>query len=299
MDNHLVSIIIPAYNAAKWIEETLQSVRHQSCTNWECIIVNDGSTDETVSVVNNFIKEDSRFHLIEQNNRGLAATRNRGIEMAGGQWIQFLDADDILEKDKLLLQLKEAGGNTEHTVIYCDYRFGEQNDIRKERPGYLNCKFKTANYFKELVLNWEKDLSIPCHCFLFSSDFFKKQGIRFDEKLLNHEDLDCWLSVFAAGPNVFFVDKVLCRYRMSNHSMSANMQKMLQGYLQVIEKHQTKNYSPEQLGWFNERRNHLLFYYRQFGAMNVQYQLKFLPGIAGYYLKRIFQKIKPSVFYAV
>lgn len=102
----LVSIVVPCYNQARFLDEALNSVLCQSYAHWECIIVNDGSPDNTREVVEEWLKRDSRFIYIEKENGGLSSARNRGLEIAKGNYIQFLDADDLLCCNKLQKQIQ-------------------------------------------------------------------------------------------------------------------------------------------------------------------------------------------------
>jgi glycosyltransferase involved in cell wall biosynthesis len=101
----LVSIIVPCYNYGYFLPETLDSILAQSYTKWECIIVDDGSTDNTKDVATTYLITDQRFRYIYQNNRGLSAARNTGIKLSKGSYIQFLDADDLLQEKKLESQI--------------------------------------------------------------------------------------------------------------------------------------------------------------------------------------------------
>src|SRR5262249_4804693 len=97
----LVTIVVACFNYARYLPDTLESLRAQSHHNWECIVVDDGSTDETGAVAQAFIGKDPRFRYIHQQHRGLSSARNRGIRASRGQYIQFLDADDLIESRKL------------------------------------------------------------------------------------------------------------------------------------------------------------------------------------------------------
>jgi len=98
--SNLVSIIIPCYNQANYLTYSLASVLEQTYTNWECIIVNDGATDNTKEVAKEWCAKDNRFVYVEKQNGGLSSARNAGINVAKGDYIQFLDADDILVTNK-------------------------------------------------------------------------------------------------------------------------------------------------------------------------------------------------------
>ena len=91
----LISVVIPAYNAGQFLDETLESVLSQTYENWECIIVNDGSTDNTESVAKKWCEKDSRFRLTDKENGGLSSARNWGIKESKAEYIAFLDADDL------------------------------------------------------------------------------------------------------------------------------------------------------------------------------------------------------------
>ena len=99
--NNKISIIVPCYNQAQYLDECLQSVLEQTYENWECIIVNDGSPDDTEVVAKKWLEKDNRFQYLYKKNGGLSSARNAGIKQAKGVYIQLLDSDDLLQKDKL------------------------------------------------------------------------------------------------------------------------------------------------------------------------------------------------------
>ena len=122
----LISIIIPCYNQVAFLPETLQSVLDQSYEHWECIIVNDGSLDNTEEVALEWCQKDSRFNYLKKENGGLSSARNAGLKIAKGEYIQFLDSDDILEKDKLLQQSSFFQTNID--IIVSGYRYFESSE---------------------------------------------------------------------------------------------------------------------------------------------------------------------------
>ena len=113
----LISVIVPCYNQAQYLDECLQSVLEQTYQNWECIIVNDGSPDNTEEVVKKWTEKDPRFKYLKKENGGLSSARNAGIKAAEGEWILPLDADDKIGDRYLELAEKEFGES--YTVIYC------------------------------------------------------------------------------------------------------------------------------------------------------------------------------------
>ena len=101
MNNELISVIIPMYNTEQYITECLQSVQRQTYSNFECVIVDDGSTDLSAEKVGEFVRQDSRFRLISQPHAGVSAAVSNGIANAGGPWLYFLDSDDWIDADEL------------------------------------------------------------------------------------------------------------------------------------------------------------------------------------------------------
>ncbi|MEO8255399.1 MAG: glycosyltransferase family 2 protein [Flavobacterium sp.] len=236
MNNPLVSIIVPCYNQAHYLTEALQSVLEQTYENWECIIVNDGSPDNTEAVAQEWLAKDSRFKYIYKENGGLSSARNAGLEVSRGEYIQFLDSDDLLNRYKLEKQL--ACLTDKIDIVICDY-FPFDNEtgaFRRER--YMN-PFPDTNQFKnEIIIKWEKSLSIPCHCILFKTKLLsgKDSIIRFDESLPNHEDWDFWVRVFYYSSGIFNLKYSLVKYRIHNKSMCVDNEKMNAGFKLACEK---------------------------------------------------------------
>lgn len=123
MKSPIVTIIVPCYNYAQFIGQTLDSLIAQSFQDWECIIVDDGSKDNSREVVAVYTEKDKRFKYIYQENKGLPGARNTGIKNAKGTYVQFLDSDDLLEKDKLGAQVKCFEENPELDLVYTDLMY--------------------------------------------------------------------------------------------------------------------------------------------------------------------------------
>jgi len=293
--DHTISVIIPCYNQGHFLQDAINSVVGQTYTNWECIIVDDGSSDNTKEVASNFVQLDKRIQYIYKANGGLSSARNAGLEKATGKWIQFLDADDVLEPNKFSIQLNCVKEKMQviRIVIYSDYAFGKRDNIFKTEGNRLPVQFRSGRYFEELISRWETDIVIPCHSFLFSNDLFLKEDIRFDETLPNHEDFDCWLAIFSKNPHVIFNDEVLCRYRLSDYSMSTNMRLMGEGFLQVLNRHlNLKSYSAEIHSLFKRKRLEVLQGYKRFDLMTLNEKFASRKILRQYYSKRIIEKLK-------
>lgn len=130
--NPLISVIVPCYKQAQYLDECLQSVYEQTYPHWECIIVNDGSPDHTEEVAQRWLKKDKRFKYIYKENGGLSSARNVGIREARGEWIQFLDSDDLLERNKFYRQSHFFDKKID--ILVSGYRYFEDSEgISKKR----------------------------------------------------------------------------------------------------------------------------------------------------------------------
>ena len=106
--SELISIIVPVYNTELYLEETIQSVLRQTYQNWELLMVDDGSTDDSASICKAFTKQDPRIHYLYKTNGGQASARNLGIKKSKGDWLAFLDSDDLWTEEKLSSQIEEV-----------------------------------------------------------------------------------------------------------------------------------------------------------------------------------------------
>src|SRR5687768_4264400 len=114
-ENRVITVIVPCFNQGVFLSEALQSVSDQTHVNWECIIINDGSTDGTEKIALEWQKKDSRFKYVFKKNGGLSSARNKGLEIATGDFLQFLDADDRISPDKFKESLRQS--NTAQVII--------------------------------------------------------------------------------------------------------------------------------------------------------------------------------------
>jgi glycosyltransferase involved in cell wall biosynthesis len=235
---HKVSIIIPCYNQGVYLSDALESLINQIHTDWECLIVNDGSNDCTEDVSVRYCRLDNRIKYYNKKNGGLSSARNEGLKYIKGEYVQFLDADDVILPEKLFVQLNSFNEHPDCDVVICDYYPSEENNLsEKYKYGrYLTPFPQSDDFLKHLILDWEDKFSIPCHCFLFRASFFQKDQIKFDETLPNHEDWDCWMQIFTLRPNIFFNKEILSVYRIRDAAMCSNMIAMNNGFLQTLLK---------------------------------------------------------------
>ena len=175
-----VSVIIPCYNQAIFLPKAIASLQAQTLEEWECIIVDDGSTDHTAEVASNLALQDSRIRLLQKINGGSASARDLGLQHAQGKYVQFLDADDWLDPEKLARQvaLMERENLDISYTAYCS----ENSNGHRTKPRSVK-----LNLYKILV-RWGLGASVPIHSFLYRTDFIKKHRLTFQNPCRFRED---------------------------------------------------------------------------------------------------------------
>lgn len=226
-----ISVIIPCYNQGQYLDDTLQSVLKQTYSHWECIIVNDGSTDNTEEIANSWCILDNRFKYVYKENGGLSSARNAGLQHTSGNYIQFLDADDLIADTKFEAQLKDLKDAQISISNYFSFIDGDINQAAKHR--YLSPFFSEKNFKKDIILDWEYKRSIPCHAVLFQRSLITENNIVFNEQLPNHEDWVFWVQLFYVSKNIKNNQNVLAFYRIRKIAMSANYEMMRYGFLKA------------------------------------------------------------------
>lgn len=183
-----VSVIIPCYNTAPYIEECLVSVRKQTLKDIEIICIDDGSTDETLKIIREFSKNDSRIIVHSQKNKGVGPARNKGISMAKGEYLCFLDPDDFYPTLDILE--KSYAKAKEHNALICGGEFIEFNHVSKERRTDFHAdKFLYGyNFDQEGFIKFEDyQFEFGYHRFLYNTKFIKNNKILFPS-LIRHQD---------------------------------------------------------------------------------------------------------------
>lgn len=188
-----VSIITPCYNAADYIASSIISVQSQTCSDWEMIIVDDGSTDDSVDIIKGFSQSDSRIKLISKENGGSASARKLALSIAKGEYIQFLDADDLLEQDKLHRQIKMMQ-EQQLQVSYTDWCFIHPDGKREQLQG-LNFNQLRVQLFWGTLFG-----ALPIHAFIYQRDFLEQHNITFNSEIKEREDWNFHIQVLANHP---------------------------------------------------------------------------------------------------
>lgn len=216
MDN-LVSIVTPSYNSEKYILETYNSIKNQTYRNWEWIIIDDCSSDRTVEIIKKEILKDNHVKLIiNEKNIKAAASRNKGIEISKGDYITFIDSDDLwgnifLEKQLNLLNKEKAH------VVFSSYRRVSE-DLKTNLGDYIVPEKIT---YKDLL----KTNYMSCLTTVYKKNRFS--SLRFNESLKMHEDYVMWLNLLEKEKIAYANKKVLAFYRIRENSTSRNKLKNL------------------------------------------------------------------------
>ena len=196
---NLVSIIIPCYNHGEYIAETLDSVLGQTYNNWEAIILNDGSTDNSAEIAELYTKKDNRITLVNLPNGGVAKARNYGISIANGEFILPLDSDDIIEPTYIEKAIDVFNEHPDVKVVYCQW---EYFGITTKTP-----PLQYVSYKKQLLYN-----AIFCSALFRKEDAVAIGG--YDEKLIGYEDWEFFIRLLDEDSIVYQIPERLFKYRI-------------------------------------------------------------------------------------
>lgn len=219
---HLVSVIIPTFNSSKFIRETIESVLKQTYSNFEIIVVDDGSNDNTISILNELALQDNRISYFQIEHSGMPAVpRNFGIRKSQGDFVAFLDSDDLWVKNKLGKQIEEFEKHPDYIFLYSmSVTFGNVN-IFSPHYEVLPLLHKYVKNKNELITIGN---TITCSSVLIKKEALQKlNGFDEDEKLKAIEDYDLWIRLSELG--VFgFIPRIQVFYRIHGNQSSADWQ---------------------------------------------------------------------------
>lgn len=274
MNNPLVSVIIPLYNAEKYIKECLLSVYKQTYTNIEIIIVNDGSTDSSLDVLSSFKKE-KNITIISQENKGASAARNIGIKHAKGDYIQFLDADDNLPANKIEEQINDlrAENFNPRTLIFCKWK------TESSKFKFVDLITHDYNNPVDILIDFMQysAMLIP-HCYLVSKELINIAGL-WDESLSLNDDGEWFSRIIAASNKIIYCNNSTVFYRDTPNSLSK--QKSLKAknseivaYIKTAEIAKRSNKENKEQIIYNFIKGQLIFiypYYKEFRKIGELY----------------------------
>lgn len=242
--NPKVSVIVPCYNQAQFLAETLDSVLAQTYENWECIIVNDGSTDDTEAVAKEYCNKDNRFIYHKKENGGLSSARNAGLDIVQGDYVQFLDSDDILLPNKLECQIRVI--EIEKSDVCVCHHSMFTTDINQTWENFFSQSIYDLTYHG-FVYNWGETFVIAIHSGLFSHSFLKNHHIRFDEQVRAMEDWLFWVNIIRAEGVFCQLKEKLVLYRVHGSSMTQDKKHMQSNRLRVyLRMYETLNHIERQ-----------------------------------------------------
>jgi glycosyltransferase involved in cell wall biosynthesis len=223
----LVSIVIPAYNAEKYLADAVRSAQTQDYEHLEVIIVDDGSTDSTPELAKGFAAADARVRVVSQSNGGLSSARNTGLRHARGDFVSFLDSDDTLHPLKVSRQLG-ALQSTDAGLAFSDYYTADENLV----PQMISV---TRPYLDDLNEQLPLQNVFPAHAALIRREIVDYVGV-FDEGLPSAEDWDYWIRC-AKVTAMVYVPGALCCYRLHSGQMHNDRRRMRLSQLRVVRKH--------------------------------------------------------------
>jgi glycosyltransferase involved in cell wall biosynthesis len=226
-----VDIIVPAYNAARFLPEALESVVAQTFTDWRILLVDDGSTDHTAEIVSQFADRlGPKLSYIRQENRGLPAARNSAIRNASAPFLALLDADDVWLPDRLAESLQRFN----RPEIGLVYGFVSRIDVDGNTVTTHDKMLRNAEGYIASAI-YARNIDLPCPTITFRSECVDLVG-DFDESMRATEDRDLWLRI-AQHYEIARVPKVIALYRISPGAMTSDTERMFSAQVRFLDKH--------------------------------------------------------------
>lgn len=204
-----ISVVVPCYNQGKFLSEALDSVLAQTLQEWECIVVDDGSTDNSAAIAKTYCAKDSRIQYVYQENAGPSAARNKGVSLTSAPLILFLDGDNVILCDLLRLGVKYMESHIDCKLYYTG------SEYFGSRHGEFILNY--TSYRDLLVAN-----SIDCLCIVRRSDF-ERVG-EFDEDLFGYEDWEFFIRLLYHNDTIYKEPQILFKYRCNGSPSSVNYQ---------------------------------------------------------------------------
>jgi len=225
-----ISIIVPVFNGRAFILDALNSILGQSFTDWECVLINDGSTDDSRELIENWIHQNSlahKFELVNTPNQGVSRSRNLGLEFANGEFVAFLDCDDTWERNKLELQHQILCSNPNAVGVVSSFyivRTNRQKLLRASRLIHLKDH-------RKLIAGW---LSLTGNGALVSSGLLmRRNNLRFNLHLSTTADLEFFVNLSNLGP-IKIEPFPLVRYRIHSGQMHLSPEKLIEEYPRLL-----------------------------------------------------------------
>lgn len=258
-----ISVIIPVYNSAATVAETVKSVIAQTYEDFEILIIDDGSSDRSIEICQAY--DDPRVRMIHQHNRGLAGARNTGIRHAQGQYLAFVDSDDVWQPEKLAMHMQHFQQRPEVGVSFCRSSFIDQHGnplgiyqmprLKDITPSYLFCRNPISNG-SAVVIRREvlQEIQFQANLHGEVEDFY------FDDRFRQSEDIECWMRIaLKTNWKIEGIPEALTLYRVNSGGLSANIMQQLKSWEQMVTKIQT-DYPDFIAQWGHKARAYQLRY---------------------------------------
>ena len=262
MNKDVVSIIVPIYNAEKYIKDTIESIIKQSYKNLEIILVDDGSSDNSYSICQNFLY-DKRITLLSQKNAGAPAARNNGMNIAQGEYLIFFDSDDILLDDAIEKMVKKIKMENSDLVIGNYSIFQDELVIKKN--------IQKLNRIKKNIYNLYFTSPFPNNK-LYKTAIIKENKIYFDDVLIG-QDANFFYKIIPLIKKVSIIDDSVCLYRLTKNSISRKYN------ARILDINNSLDLVKED--YLNKNREHIYLYYLQIAHLNnINTQIKKLTNFS-------------------
>ena len=219
-----VSIVVPIYNVSKFLPECLDSIKKQKLKDIEVILVDDGSTDNSLDIIKSYVKKDKRFKFITKKNSGYGNSMNRGMAMATGEYIGIVESDDYIDKN-MFYDLYKTAKKFDADVVKSDYyEFSTSNGKKKQR--YINTVFNTK-FYNRPIYRFENDIifhfQMNTWTGIYRTDFIRENNIRHNETPgASYQDNGFFFQTISIANPVVFVNKAYYHYRQDNPNSSIN-----------------------------------------------------------------------------
>lgn len=267
----MISVVVPVYNSAHYLDKCIQSVLGQTYEDFELLLVNDGSTDNSAEICKEYEQKDSRVKLIEKPNGGVSSARNEGINNALGEWITFVDSDDWVHEDylqqRLMLAKQEAAD-----VVYCD----AENVYRKTSSIFSMPEIINEN---TQINAWIEARSTYCWVFLIKKELLDKNSIRFIEGVRLLEDFNFVLKVLHKTSKVAHVKMPLYFYNKQNSQSAMHNMHRYRDDLKIVFTDLIETFSDNQdYELYEERISWCILEYKLVSIVNKEHSYKDLEG---------------------
>src|SRR5699024_9586323 len=272
MAQHVVSIIVPVYNAEDYINECIDSMLYQTFTNLEIILVNDGSTDSSAEIINQYAEQDNRIKPIHIENSGVSTARNIGLQNATGEWVIFVDSDDWIEPEMISFAVHKANETKADIVMWTYFKNYANQELRLSLlPGgdqtitddkdLFHLKAIYSMYGEEEIK--ESVSSGTVWCKLYKKSLIDENNLKFKVGLTRAQDTVFSINTVEYAKKVVYYDKHLYHYRITNTSTTSGTR-----YIEDSEKH--FNMLLDEFQSFIKKYNKGEQYYKAFYARTIQ-----------------------------